>query len=444
MRTDSFSSEKHLPVRRFIADESKVATGLYGPRAIADDLDNLCAMFDPETEILGGEQRGGISEKNIQDGAVSYDKLSEGLKKQLENAVTRQESEETKKDLLIKITAKAEQADTLLGYGISDAYTKSETDDLLSFKQTVSDNSLKTKDKTVAGAINEVRQSTLETVGKSQWETEKAELQNLMEQKLQKKTLYEITVQTEQWSNQPIYEGVWDSTFNTDDFYYVTLKDVDGSALPNGRFKLMNYYGEYQSAYGTLFCLDGLNTGNAGVLKENTAVEFISLEGGPVFRHAGVESVKISVHIPLNCDFGTVKIQANGQYIKTATAGYFCSYFITNQAVSNYHSYNSTQWDSESTKSVWHYVPVLGSFKDNSFMDEFSIESHTDSKMMTRRNVFIRKKEVTSSAFSKFCEQTIGFSHLKEENTSLSNAVISCINGGYIRNGSTVTVTEVK
>ena len=45
MKTDSFSKEKHLPVRRFIADESKVATGLYGPFAIADDIDNIHAFI---------------------------------------------------------------------------------------------------------------------------------------------------------------------------------------------------------------------------------------------------------------------------------------------------------------------------------------------------------------------------------------------------------------
>ena len=80
MRTDSFSKEKHLPVRRFIADESKVATGLYGPRAIADDLDNLFAMFDPEATFLDGSEQGGISCRNLQNGAVSYEKLGEEVK----------------------------------------------------------------------------------------------------------------------------------------------------------------------------------------------------------------------------------------------------------------------------------------------------------------------------------------------------------------------------
>ena len=77
MKTDSFSKEKHLPVRRFIADESKVATGLYGPFAIADDIDNIHAMFDPEADILGGEQKGGIGEQNIQDFAEDSKEMAE-------------------------------------------------------------------------------------------------------------------------------------------------------------------------------------------------------------------------------------------------------------------------------------------------------------------------------------------------------------------------------
>lgn len=78
-----FSVEKNIPVRSFTADETKNASGLNGPRAIADDMDMIIGMFDPEatipiqnengeTETIGG----GIDEKNL--------KLS--LKKQIQDA----------------------------------------------------------------------------------------------------------------------------------------------------------------------------------------------------------------------------------------------------------------------------------------------------------------------------------------------------------------------
>ena len=128
MRTDSFSKEKHLPVRRFIADESKVATGLYGPRAIADDLDNLFSMFDPEATFLNGSEQGGISEKNLQNSAVTYEKLSEEVKTKFQGIATEQQLSSLRKELDEKVDSKAKKSTTLSGYGITDAYTKEETE----------------------------------------------------------------------------------------------------------------------------------------------------------------------------------------------------------------------------------------------------------------------------------------------------------------------------
>ena len=78
MRTDSFSKEKHLPVRRFIADESKVATGLYGPCAIADDLDNI---FNGETALFKLKQS-------------CYDYLKENYHSLMKNGVKEADAKE--------------------------------------------------------------------------------------------------------------------------------------------------------------------------------------------------------------------------------------------------------------------------------------------------------------------------------------------------------------
>ncbi|MBQ7792806.1 MAG: hypothetical protein IJ367_04890, partial [Clostridia bacterium] len=112
MKTDSFSQEKHLPVRRFIADESKVATGLYGPRAIADDIDNIHLMFDPDADILGGDEKGGIGEKNLQDGAVSYQKLQEDIRIRIEQSETSQNAEDREVRLTERLNQKADSATT--------------------------------------------------------------------------------------------------------------------------------------------------------------------------------------------------------------------------------------------------------------------------------------------------------------------------------------------
>jgi hypothetical protein len=76
-REDSFCPITHTPLRRFFGNEEMTATGLNGPITIAEDLDNLSSMFNPNKEILNGSQRGGIATVNIQDGAINTQKLAD-------------------------------------------------------------------------------------------------------------------------------------------------------------------------------------------------------------------------------------------------------------------------------------------------------------------------------------------------------------------------------
>lgn len=61
-----------------------------------------------------------------------------------------------------EIDTKATKATTLNGYGITDAYTKTQVDAKVDDKQDKTDNALTTNDKTIVGAINEVNNSLIE------------------------------------------------------------------------------------------------------------------------------------------------------------------------------------------------------------------------------------------------------------------------------------------
>ncbi len=100
-----FSKDKNIPIRSFTADETKNASGLNGPKAIADDIDSIIAMFNPDAKIpvmneAGEEQNvpGGISEKNLQNGAVSYEKLTEALRILIDGKLSKQHIEASELD----------------------------------------------------------------------------------------------------------------------------------------------------------------------------------------------------------------------------------------------------------------------------------------------------------------------------------------------------------
>ena len=83
---EKFSIEKNLPVRTFLGDETKNASGLNGPGAIAEDIDSILKMFDPESKRTivneAGESEtipGGISEENLRPALREYFRVTEAL-----------------------------------------------------------------------------------------------------------------------------------------------------------------------------------------------------------------------------------------------------------------------------------------------------------------------------------------------------------------------------
>lgn len=480
MRTDSFSQEKHLPVRRFIADESKVATGLYGPRAIAEDLDNLCTMFDPEADILGGTQKGGIGEQNLQDGAVSYNKLHKTLQQKIDNSATKEELEETEDKLSQKLETKAEKADTLLGYGIRDAYTKDVTDRFIATKQNIVDDSLLTEDKTIAGAINETLNRQNQLVTKSQYIADmkkkvdagfveqklaskadksttlsgygiedaytKTETEHLAKELLKETVLHQTVVDAPAWTNQPTFTGTLDSNFNTTDYYYVTLKDTDGNPLPAGQFKLMDLYDQYASSYETLFTLANLDTGNSGKLKENHPVEFTQIESGIQMRTAGVSNVGFDIKKDFQNDIKHIATRINGSFIKVANGNYFTVYYTTDKNVSNYYSGTVGAWNSDAGKMIWHSGGLgTDATKENQYCDEFVLERNGEDKFLSSRTALFRLLQYGTDAYKHYAIQTVGFGSIPEQTTLLNKVIVCAANSaGYIRNGTVITVTEVK
>ena len=422
MRTDSFSKEKHLPVRRFIADESKVATGLYGPRAIADDLDNLYSMFDPEATFLDGSEQGGISEKNLQNGAVSYEKLSEEVKGKFQGIASEQQLSSLGKELDEKLDAKADQSTTLSGYGITDAYTKEETKtNFLSKGDFIEEKAQLATSDMLNQAVCDVNVS--------------------VSKKLEETVLHEEVVNTPVWQNQPTYEG--NLAFDTSDFYYVTLKNTDGTALPSGQFKLMPMYDKYAEAYETVFTLDGLKTGNSGTLTENLPVEFTS---DYKMRTAGVERVVATLNLPMDSNLGKLTIETTGQFIKKAKDGYFASSFIANApTVAHYNSGNATTSNSEGDKFIWHFVNNQGDdYKIGKFVDTLELQMNGEKSFITHRHSLLRYISYGTTTYKNIPTDSVGFGFILSENTKIIEISSYAVTQGYIRNGSVFTVTEVK
>jgi len=85
-----------------------------------------------------------------------------------------------------------------------------------------------------------------------------------------------VTVDTPIWTNQPTIEGSLNVSFvdGNSDYYFVTLKDAAGNALPAGQFKLTPTLNSYSTAIDQIFTLANLATGNSGTLVEGFGVEF--------------------------------------------------------------------------------------------------------------------------------------------------------------------------
>lgn len=537
MRTDSFSIQKHLPVRRFIADESKVATGLYGPCAIAEDLDNLCTMFDPEADILDGTEKGGISEKNLQNEAVTYAKLHTQVRERLHNSATSEEVETLKSSLQQELAQKAEKSESLAAYGIEDAYTKTEVDQLHEVvsgrvsaveaeqskkinrtevaalleskadKSTtlsgygITDACTKTevdsliffktsksyvfltvaeRDEWLSKTVNrlELKGGDLilvreEGVPDCYWFADelkpieitsnidlsnyyaKPEVDNLIsgidsaleeqENEISKKTettvLYKTVVDTPVWSNQPTYSGAVAEVFQPNKVYYTTVKDADGTRLPSGQFKLMDIYGGYADAFDGVFTLSNFDTGNSGNIIENRAVEFTDDFS---LRTAGVSTVDIPLNRNMDQEF-RFQVTMVGEFVKTNAADYFTSCFMTNKNVSNYHSGTTTTWNGSADGYIWHYI-AQGSdnSKTTQICDNFSVEKQRNGHFFTERKHLSRLTAYGTTNAKHYVGRTLGFGKAepgtKLERVRLTSARLD----GYIRNGTSIVVTEVK
>ena len=141
---------------------------------------------------------------------------------------------------------------------------------------------------------------------------------------------YTAVVNTVAWRIQPTIEGPLNSAFNIwrEDYYYVTLKDVFGTALPHGQFRLTpsltadRTTADPTKAIDQTFMLPDLNTGNAGALTESAPVDFLTTGSDWQLRSAGVSSIKIGIDdeyiqgYDLNI-FATTKVYKYGfmQYI---------------------------------------------------------------------------------------------------------------------------------
>jgi hypothetical protein len=128
-----------------------------------------------------------------------------------------------------------------------------------------------------------------------------------------------VTVNTPAFPNQPIvFDGSpLDSAFVvwTSDYYFVTLKDTDGTALPAGQFKLTKKVGgtlasnstDYANANAQVFYLANLNTGN-GTLVDSSCVDFLQIGDNFQMRFGGSN---IQINVPNKDRF---KISFSGSF----------------------------------------------------------------------------------------------------------------------------------
>lgn len=268
----------------------------------------------------------------------------------------------------------------------------------------------------------------------------KTDVDGIASKKMEETVLHEEVVNTPVWQNQPTYEG--SLAFDTSDFYYVTLKNTDGTALPSGQFKLMPMYDKYAEAYEIVFTLDGLKTGNSGTLTENLPVEFTS---DYKMRTAGVERVVATLNLPMDSNLGKLTIRTTGQFIKKAKSGYFSSLFTTNKTVAHYNSGSTTTSNSEGDRNIWHFVNNQGDdYKIGKFVDTLELQMNGEKSFITHRHSLLRYISYGTTTYKNIPTDSVGFGFILSENTKIIEISSYAVTNGYIRNGSVFTVTEVK
>jgi len=145
--------------------------------------------------------------------------------------------------------------------------------------------------------------------------TTKKYVDDLVETKQHKPPILTQKVDTPIWTIQPTITEPLNETFKKWDFdyYFVTLKDTSGTALPAGQFKLMATRDGYQSAIPQVFKLANLNTGNSGALTENRIVDFKEIGSGWKLRNGSVTS--FSFALPANLRHTNIEISAVNKVI---------------------------------------------------------------------------------------------------------------------------------
>ena len=289
-------------------------------------------------------------------------------------------------------------------------------------------------------------------VDKAEFESKIGDIEETLEnhrqdlsKKMEETIFYEDVVNTPVWTNQPTIEGTLDAAFNTTDFYYVTLKDASGNALPSGRFMLKDSYANDATVYSTVFLLENLNTGTA-TLVENYPVEFISIGTDYALRDAGITSyVQNTDGLDISSGFGSIRMVLQGEVIPRNTNLYVYPQYKTDKNVVSYHSTNATSaLQGDSTKDIVAYtnLPELNNV-GNLLYDSTVLKKGGSGYFSLERNVVIRYNEDYKNAKAY---QVFGFGKILSENTNIASIAfrLNNVNNGMLRNGTKIIISEVR
>ena len=312
--------------------------------------------------------------------------------------------------------------------------------------QLSSDSSLTTEAKTVIGAINELVLKSSTYVKGFQYAMEQEKQDKQIEKKMEETILYSGAVyNAPEWTNQPTYTGAFDSSFNVNDFYYVTLKDADGNALPSGQFMLKSSFDDTATVYSSVFTLENLNTGLT-TLTENYPVEFFEIGASHRMGDAGVSAIIQDIDAwNISNGTGSIRIVVQGEVIPMSTNLYHYSHFKTDENVKFYHSTNATSaFQGESTKDIVAYTnfPELNNV-GNMLFDDTVLKKDGNRYFSVERKVVVRYNEKYKN--SKVY-QIYGFGKALSDDINITSVALrmNSDKNGMFRNGTKITVLEVK
>ena len=253
--------------------------------------------------------------------------------------------------------------------------------------------------------------------------------------------LYEDVVNTQEWTNQPTYEGELDSAFNTDDFYYVTLKDASGNALPDRKFMLKDSYADGAAVYSTVF---SFSVPAGGALVENFPIEFTEIGETVKMRDAGVALITATIPAwSLQEDIGTLRTTVQGEFVPKTSNGYCYCMYKTDKNVASYHSANGTtvhQTDN-SNQIVAHAAIAETGNKDNMIFDDCTIRRDGNGNFSQVRNFVVRYTNKNVKLYNVVGYGTAGTDEVKSV-VAMSYLANNSI--GLLRNGTHIRITEVK